>query len=47
MEYLLPRYSVRITTERGGDEPIFSAIPLPDAPTAVRKVVPTLTSNEH
>jgi hypothetical protein len=25
MEYLWPRYSVRITIERAGDEPIFSA----------------------
>jgi hypothetical protein len=33
MEYLWPRYSVRITIERAGDEPIFSATPLPGAPT--------------
>jgi hypothetical protein len=33
MEYLWPRYSVRITIERVGNEPIFSAIPLPGAPT--------------
>jgi hypothetical protein len=33
MEYLWPRYSVRITIERAGDEPIFSAMPLPGAPT--------------
>jgi hypothetical protein len=25
MEYLWPRYSVRITIERAGDEPIFNA----------------------
>jgi hypothetical protein len=29
MEYLWSRYSVRITIERAGDEPIFSATPLP------------------
>jgi hypothetical protein len=34
MEYLWPWYSVRITIERVGDEPIFSAMsPLPGAPT--------------
>jgi hypothetical protein len=33
MEYLWPQYSVRITIERAGDEPIFSALPLPGAPT--------------
>jgi hypothetical protein len=33
MEYLWPWYSVRITIERAGDEPIFSARPLPGAPT--------------
>jgi hypothetical protein len=33
MEYLWPRYSVRITIERAGDELIFSASPLPGAPT--------------
>jgi hypothetical protein len=33
MEYLWLWYSVRITIERAGDEPIFSAIPLPGAPT--------------
>jgi hypothetical protein len=33
MEYLWPRYSVRITIERAGDEPVFSATPLPGAPT--------------
>jgi hypothetical protein len=34
MEYLWPRYSVRITIERAGDESIFSACPpLPGAPT--------------
>jgi hypothetical protein len=26
MEYLWPRYSMRITIERAGDEPIFSAM---------------------
>jgi hypothetical protein len=33
MEYLWPRYSVRITIERAGDKPIFSALPLPGVPT--------------
>jgi hypothetical protein len=33
MEYLWPRYSVRITIERAGDELIFSVRPLPGAPT--------------
>jgi hypothetical protein len=33
MEYLWSRYSVRITIERAGDEPIVSAIPLPGVPT--------------
>jgi hypothetical protein len=33
MEYLWPRYSVRITIERAGDELIFSANPLPGMPT--------------
>jgi hypothetical protein len=33
MEYHWPRYSVRITIERAGDEPICSAMPLPGAPT--------------
>jgi hypothetical protein len=33
MECLWPRYSVRITIERAGDEPNFSAHPLPSAPT--------------
>jgi hypothetical protein len=33
MEYLWPRYSVRITIERAGDKPIFSATPLPGVPT--------------
>jgi hypothetical protein len=32
MEYLWSRYSVRITIERAGDEPIFSVKPLPGAP---------------
>jgi hypothetical protein len=27
MEYLWPRYSVRITIKRAGDEPIFSVPP--------------------
>jgi hypothetical protein len=46
MEYLWPRYSVRITIERAGDEPIFSASPYLARQLSVRKVVPTLTSNE-
>jgi hypothetical protein len=33
MEYCWSWYSVRITIERAGDEPIFSATPLPGAPT--------------
>jgi hypothetical protein len=33
MEYLWPRYSVRITIERAGDKPIFSASPLPGTST--------------
>jgi hypothetical protein len=33
MEYLWPRYSVRITIDRAGDELIFSATPLLGAPT--------------
>jgi hypothetical protein len=33
MEYLWPRYSVRMTIERVGDEPIFSATRLHGAPT--------------
>jgi hypothetical protein len=33
MEYLWPRYSVRISIERAGDESIFSARPLPGATT--------------
>jgi hypothetical protein len=33
MEYLWPRYSVRITIERAGDDLIFSAYPLPGTPT--------------
>jgi hypothetical protein len=47
MEYLWPRYSVRITIERAGNEPIFSAIPYLARQLSVRKVVPTLTSNER
>jgi hypothetical protein len=47
MEYLWPRYSVRITIERAGDELIFSAFPYLARQLSVRKVVPTLTSNEH
>jgi hypothetical protein len=47
MEYLWPRYSVRITIERAGDEPIFSATPYLTRQLSVRKVVPTLTSNER
>jgi hypothetical protein len=46
MEYLWPRYSVRITIERAGDEPIFSASPYMAHQLSVRNVVPTLTSNE-
>jgi hypothetical protein len=40
MEYLWPRYSVRITIGRAGDEPIFSARPLPGAPTVGAKSSP-------
>jgi hypothetical protein len=47
MEYLWPRYSVRITIERAGDEPIFSASPYLACQLSVRKVVTTLTSNER
>jgi hypothetical protein len=47
MEYLWPRYLVRINIERAGDEPIFSVIPYLVRQLSVRKVVPTLTSNEH
>jgi hypothetical protein len=47
MEYLWPRYSVRITIERAGDEPIFNACPYLARQLSVRKVVPTLTSNER
>jgi hypothetical protein len=47
MEYLWPRYSVRITIERAGDEPIFSAIPYLARQLSVRNIVPTLTSNER
>jgi hypothetical protein len=47
MEYLWLWYSVRITIERAGDEPIFSAIPYLACQLSVRKVVLTLTSNEH
>jgi hypothetical protein len=39
---------VRITIERAGDKPIFSAVPpYPARQLPVRKVVPTLTSNER
>jgi hypothetical protein len=48
MEYLCPRYSVRITIERAADEPIFSVMcPYLVRQLSVRKVVPTVTSNEH
>jgi hypothetical protein len=47
MEYLWPRYSVRITIERAGDEPIFSAGPSRARQLSMRKVVPTLPSNER
>jgi hypothetical protein len=47
MEYLYPWYSVRITIENDGDEPIFSALPYLARQLSVRKVVPTLTSNER
>jgi hypothetical protein len=47
MEYLWPRYSVRITIERAGDEPIFSALPYLARQLSVRNVVPTLTSNKR
>jgi hypothetical protein len=47
MEYLWSWYSVRITIERAGDEPIFSATPYLARQLSVRKVVPTLTSNER
>jgi hypothetical protein len=40
MEYLWLRYLVRITIERAGDEPIFSVISLPGAPTAVAESSP-------
>jgi hypothetical protein len=33
IEYLWDLYSVRITIERAGEELIFSAVPLPGAPT--------------
>ncbi len=42
-----PRYSVRITIERAGDESICSASPYLARQLSVRKVVPTLTSNER
>jgi hypothetical protein len=39
---------VRITIERAGDEPVFSAkSPYLACQLSVRKVVPTLTSNER
>jgi hypothetical protein len=47
MEYLWSQYSVQITIERDGDEPIFSALPYPAHQLSVRKVAPTLTSNER
>jgi hypothetical protein len=47
MEYLWPRYSVRITIERAGGELIFSVTPYPARQLSVRNVVPTLTSNER
>jgi hypothetical protein len=48
MAYLWPRYSVRITIERAGDELIFIAnSPYLARQLSVRKVVPTLTSNER
>jgi hypothetical protein len=47
MEYLWPWYSVRITIETAGDKPIFSAIPYMVRQQSVRKVVPTLTSDER
>jgi hypothetical protein len=47
MEYLWPRYSVRIITERAGDEPIFSAPPYLARQLSVRNVVPTLNSNKR
>jgi hypothetical protein len=33
MEYLWDLYSVRITIDMAGEELIFSAVPLPGAPT--------------
>jgi hypothetical protein len=47
MEYIWPRYSVRITIERAGGELIFSASPYPARQLSVRYVVPKLTSNER
>jgi hypothetical protein len=47
MEYLWSRYSVRITIERAGDEPIFSATPYLARQLSVQNVVSTLTSNER
>jgi hypothetical protein len=47
MEYLWPRYSVRLSIERAGDELIFSVIPLPGTPTIGAESSPTLTSNER
>jgi hypothetical protein len=47
MEYLWPRYSVRITIERAGGELICSATPYLAHQLSVRNVVPTLTSNER
>jgi hypothetical protein len=47
MEYLWPRYSVRITIEEACDEPIFSTKPLPSAPTVGAESSPDTTSNER
>jgi hypothetical protein len=47
MEYLWPRYSVRITIERAGSELIFNAAPYLARQLSVRNVVLTLTSNER
>jgi hypothetical protein len=40
MEYLWSRYSVRITIEMAGDEPIFSVSPLPGVPTVGAEISP-------
>jgi hypothetical protein len=47
MEYLWPQYSVRITIERAGDGLILARSPYLARQLSVRKVVPTLTSNER